>query len=80
LRDVLVREEPLLFKPGQFYALVAIGGCGLFLALLKLNWVSPRDSALITIVAVFAFRMLAIRFNWKTSAIWIPPQSPPAAG
>src|SRR5262245_32762298 len=34
LRDVLVRDEPLLFKPGQFYALVAIGGCGLFLALL----------------------------------------------
>src|SRR5262245_28840698 len=23
LRDILVREEPLLFKPGQFYALVA---------------------------------------------------------
>jgi uncharacterized membrane protein YeiH len=33
LRDVLVREEPLLLRPGQFYALVAIGGCCLYLGL-----------------------------------------------
>lgn len=79
LRDILVREEPLFFKPGQFYALVAIGGCGLFLALLKADWVSPKDSAMITIGLVFAVRMLAIRFNWKTSAIYIPPQPPPPA-
>ena len=25
LRDILVREEPLLFKPGQFYVLAASG-------------------------------------------------------
>jgi uncharacterized membrane protein YeiH len=80
LRDVLVRDEPLVFKPGQFYALVAIGGCCLFMILLKLGWTSPRDCALITIVSVFVFRLLTIRFNWKTSAIYIPPQpKPPAA-
>ena len=26
LRDVLVREEPLIFKPGEFYALAALAG------------------------------------------------------
>jgi len=30
LRDVLVRDEPLLFKPGQFYVLAAVAGCLLF--------------------------------------------------
>lgn len=80
LRDILVREEPLLFKPGQFYALVAIGGCCLFEGLIKMRWASVHQSALITIGAVFTIRLLAIRFNWKTSAVYIPPQpSPPAA-
>lgn len=76
LRDILVREEPLLFKPGQFYALVAIGGSGLFVALLKSGLVMPRRAALLTILAVFAVRMLAIRFNWRTSALYRGPPSP----
>jgi uncharacterized membrane protein YeiH len=82
LRDVLVREEPLLFKPGQFYGLVAIAGCGLFITLLHWQWTSPERAALITIVAVFVVRMLAIRFNWRTSALHREPVNPPppAAG
>lgn len=76
LRDVLVREEPLLFKPGQFYALVAIGGCCLYLALLRWSGNSHRDAAIVTIIVVTTFRLLAIRFNWRTSAIYIePPES-----
>ena len=76
LRDVIVREEPLLFKPGQFYALVAIGGACLFLALLRLGALSNQRCALITIVSVFVVRMLAIRFNWRTSALYREPQRP----
>ena len=74
LRDVLVREEPLLFKPGQFYALVAIGGCGLFVLLLRTGWTSPYLAAVITVVVVFAVRMLAIHHNWRTYAMY---QTPP---
>ena len=33
IRDVLVREEPLIFKPGQLYAIAALVGCILFVAL-----------------------------------------------
>ena len=70
LRDVLVREEPLLFKPGQFYALAAIAGCLLFVLLtLRLDMEVVR-AALITIGATFAFRVLAIRFNWTTRPVW----------
>jgi uncharacterized membrane protein YeiH len=76
MRDVLVREEPLLFKPGQFYALVAIGGCGLFVSLNHWNLTTPREAAIATIVAVFVVRTLAIRFNWRTSALHREPQDP----
>ena len=30
VRDILVREEPFLFKPGEYYALVAAAGASLF--------------------------------------------------
>jgi uncharacterized membrane protein YeiH len=76
LRDILVREEPLLFKPGQFYALCAIGGCVLFLALQHWGDMPPNESALITIGATFAVRMLAIRFNWRTTALYRVPPPP----
>ncbi len=76
LRDILVREEPLLFKPGQFYALVAIGGSVMYVALCRWGWASPNRAALWTIVTVFAIRMLAIRFNWRTSALYRAPQPP----
>jgi len=76
MRDVLVRDEPLLFKPGQFYALVAIGGSGFFCALLHWRLTSPHDAGIYTIVAVFAVRLLAIRFNWRTNALVREPQAP----
>ena len=78
LRDVLVREEPLLFKPGQFYAMAAVIGCAIFLTLLHLHWTAPENAALATIVAVFVLRMLAIRFNWRTTAL--QDVTPPSAG
>jgi uncharacterized membrane protein YeiH len=73
LRDILVREEPLLFKPGQFYALVAIAGSGLFLALLQLEALPPNAAAIGTIAVMFAVRMLVIRFDWRTTALHAEP-------
>jgi uncharacterized membrane protein YeiH len=74
LRDVLVREEPLLFKPGQFYAMVAIAGCGIFLAQLHWQCSTPENAAIYSIVAVFVLRMLAIRYNWRTTALHQEPE------
>jgi len=77
MRDILVRDEPLLFKPGQFYALVAVGGCVLYLAMLHWDLTSPYNAALITIGVTFAIRMLAIRFNWRTTSFYREPPAPP---
>ncbi|HNQ87416.1 MAG TPA: trimeric intracellular cation channel family protein [Verrucomicrobiota bacterium] len=75
-RDVLVREEPLLFKPGQFYVLAAFAGCLLFVLLTRqLDW-EATPAALLTIGATFVVRVLAIVFNWKTQPVWREPQGP----
>jgi uncharacterized membrane protein YeiH len=65
IRDVLVRDEPLLLKPGQYYTLAALLGCVLFVAL-QFYELEVVHAAWITIAAVFAMRMLAIRYNWQT--------------
>ena len=76
LRDVLVREEPLLFKPGQLYVLAALLGSGLF-TLLVVHFARPAEtSGLLAVAATFAFRLLAIKFNWKTGAVARRPPAP----
>ena len=69
LRDILVREEPLLFKPGQFYVLAALGGCMLFVALLRQYGVPVQQAAFASIGMTLLLRLLAIRFNWQTFAV-----------
>ena len=74
LRDILVRDEPLLFKPGQFYVLAALGGCVLFVAL-RYYGMPVHEAALSSICVTLLLRLLAIRFNWQTFAVteWPPP-------
>ena len=69
LRDVLVREEPLVFKPGQLYALAALGGCVLFVVLSYHYGVDTNTSAWISIASTLLLRLLAIRFDWSTRSL-----------
>jgi uncharacterized membrane protein YeiH len=66
LRDVLSHEEPLVFKPGQFYALAALFGCVAFAALTVGGGMAANPAALTAIVVTFASRMLSIRLRWTT--------------
>ena len=69
IRDVLVREEPLMFKPGQLYAIAAITGCILFVALSHRYGMGDHQAAWIAISVTLLLRVLSIRFNWTTVAI-----------
>ena len=69
LRDVLVREEPLLFKPGQLYVLAALIGASLFTLLFLYFRISATAAALLAIGGCFIFRTLAILFNWTTVSV-----------
>ncbi len=74
LRDVITRMEPLVFKPGQFYALTAVAGAITFVFLTaQLGW-SATVAALVAIVVTAVFRVLTIVFNWRTSAIAAPEE------
>jgi uncharacterized membrane protein YeiH len=69
LRDVLVRDEPLVFKPGQLYVLAALIGASLFVLLFLYSRLSAATAALTAVGCCFVFRMLAIAFNWKTASL-----------
>ncbi len=76
LRDLLVRSEPLVFQPGQFYVLAALAGCSAFVVMRVYVGVGVEPASLAAIVITFALRLLAIRFNWRTRAAaqrWGPP-------
>lgn len=68
IRDVLTRQEPLLFKPGQYYAAAAIVGSVTFVGLHVLDVVPPVPS-LAGIGVTFALRMAAVKFNWQTTPL-----------
>ncbi|MEO7599944.1 MAG: TRIC cation channel family protein [Opitutus sp.] len=69
LRDIITREEPLVFKPGQFYVLTALAGAVTFVFLTVQTQLDATPAALIAIGLTFAFRVLSIAFNWRTSPI-----------
>jgi uncharacterized membrane protein YeiH len=68
VRDVLVREEPLIFKPGEFYALASLAGCVTFMALAASRAVTEEVAALSGIALAFLLRLLSIRLRWRTGA------------
>jgi uncharacterized membrane protein YeiH len=69
LRDVIVREEPLIFKPGQFYAVAAGAGCALYVTLTAELHLGTQLSAYIGIAVALAVRLLSIRLGWRTGAL-----------
>lgn len=75
LRDIITREEPLVFRPGQFYVLTAVAGAVTFVFLSVTFGLSATSSALVAIGVTFVFRVLTIVFNWRTSPI-APPEEP----
>ena len=76
LRDLLIRAEPLLLKPGQFYAFAALTGAAAYAALTE-HWKLPAfQAAIFATLATVVFRVLAIIFNWKTRAVETPLESP----
>lgn len=69
LRDLLCREEPLVFKPGQFYFLIALGGAVVFLfGTTILGW-SANQAAVAAVALTFVLRTLTITFNWRTAPV-----------
>ena len=71
----LVREEPLLLKPGQFYFLATLVGCVAFVVMSHHYGVDVEVAAYSAIAATMLLRVAALRFNWRTRALggWRKP-------
>lgn len=69
LRDIITREEPLVFKPGQFYVLTALAGSVVFVFLTVKLESTPTHAALWSVAATFVFRAATIVFNWRTTSV-----------
>jgi uncharacterized membrane protein YeiH len=74
VRDVLVREEPLMFKPGQLYVIASLLGVSAFALLAVFFRIPVIASAIAAIAITFVFRLLAILFDWKTRSVMRPPR------
>ena len=73
IRDVLVREEPLLFKPGQFYVIASLLGVTEFMLVTTYAHAPIVPAAISAIAITFVFRLLAIFFDWRTRPVMRPP-------
>src|SRR5438093_9157418 len=73
IRDVLVREEPLLFKPGQFFVIASLFGVTEFMLLTTYAHAPIVPAAISAIAITFVFRLLAIFFDWRTRPVMRPP-------
>ena len=69
IRDVLVREEPLLFKPGQFFVIASLFGVTEFMLLTTYVHAPIVPTAISAIAITFVFRLLAIFFDWRTRPV-----------
>lgn len=65
LRDIMIREEPLVFKPAEYYAGAAIAGAAVFLILETLHVPRPISGSL-GIATTFTVRILSVAFGWRT--------------
>jgi uncharacterized membrane protein YeiH len=74
LRDILTREEPLVFRPGQFYVLTAVAGTVTFVCLSVQFEIAATPAAIAAVAVTFVFRVLTIVFNWRTSALGRPEE------
>jgi len=77
IRDILVREEPILFKPGHLYTLAALAGVVSFVLLSHVYGVmETKQAAWAAIFLTLLLRLAAIRFNWTTHAVkhWFGPK------
>ena len=72
LREVIVRDEPLVFKPGQFYVLTALAGAVAFVLLSVYGGWGGTEAALVATGLTFIFRILTIIFNWRTTPATSP--------
>ncbi|MBI3444523.1 MAG: TRIC cation channel family protein [Magnetospirillum sp.] len=66
LRDLITRQDPLVFRPGEFYAAAAMAGGAAFLILALPLGVAAQPAALGGIAVTILVRLASVHFGWRT--------------
>jgi uncharacterized membrane protein YeiH len=69
LRDVLMRQEPAVFKPGTLMALAVLASTIIYLILEQGLGLSPFSAALPTVIAAALIRAVSLRYDLRTRAM-----------
>jgi uncharacterized membrane protein YeiH len=69
LRDVLMRQEPEIFKPGTFMALAVLASTAVYLCLNLGLGLSPFASAFPTVFTAALIRAVSVRYDLRTRAM-----------
>ena len=68
MRDICAGEDPMIFRPGEFYALVAFFGTLLYALLLHLTPLGTGLAAYLSMAAILVVRLLTIILHWETKS------------
>ncbi len=66
LRDVLVRNEPDIFRPGTYFAVAALAGVIVFVVTARVFLLEYDLAATLGIMATISIRLFAMKYGWKT--------------
>jgi uncharacterized membrane protein YeiH len=69
LRDILTRQEPLMFKPGQYYVMPTLIGCAILVVLLLYLNVPRVVAGIIAMSITFILRMIAVVFDLRSAPV-----------
>ena len=69
LRDILTRQEPLLFQPGQYYVLPSLIGCSALVILLVVFAVPTVTADIIAMGLTFILRLVAVVFDLRSAPV-----------
>jgi len=77
IRDVLAAQIPDVLKSGQYYATAAFAGALLLVILLQTQ-LPPALAVWIPLIAIFAIRVLSLRFGWGIRRVEMPDDPSPS--
>jgi uncharacterized membrane protein YeiH len=69
LRDVVVRDVPMLLQPGHFTTLFLVLSCLLFMALSRGAGFRPVTAGWSGVLVFFTLRVLALRYDWRSRSV-----------